>query len=543
MVELSILIPARNEIFLDRTIQDLLEHIEADTEIIAILDGYLPEPPLTQSDPRVTIIYNPESKGQRVATNQAAKIAKGKYLMKIDAHCAFEQGFDKKMLEAFKEVGDDVTMAPLMRNLHAFDWVCPKGHRRYQGPSGVCKECGEPTIKDVVWIAKTNPASTSYRFDKTMHFQYWGEYKKRQTGDLVESMSLQGSCFMCTKSKYFELNLCSEEFFSWGQQGTEVACKTWLSGGRVIINKRTWYAHMFRTQGGDFGFPYPQIHSEVEANRELSRELFKRDKWPLARHKFQWLLDKFNPPDWGLTKGIIYYTDGDLDEKIALPVRERLIKIRKEKNLTIVTAALKKKLDFGDHNIYFPSLKRSPLTMFKQIVAALEHSTADIIFFCEHDDLYDPSHFDFTPPDKNTYYYNVGVWQLRLSDGHCLYYHCRKLSQLCCYRELALEHYKKKVKKVEESPKCKDGHFDRSIGFEPGTRHIRSGGVDDLPFGDWKSPVCNVDIRHDKNYTGAKWKIEEFANRHYKNIAKDTWQEGDSIPGWGLGTDLVKSLT
>jgi len=543
MVELSILIPARNEIFLDRTIQDLLEHIEADTEIIAILDGYLPEPPLTQSDSRVTLIYNPESKGQRVATNQAAKIAKGKYIMKIDAHCAFEQGFDRKMLEAFKEVGDDVTMAPLMRNLHAFDWVCPKGHRRYQGPSGVCKECGEPTIKDVVWIAKTNPASTSYRFDKTMHFQYWGEYKKRQTGDLVESMSLQGSCFMCTKSKYFELNLCSEDFFSWGQQGTEVACKTWLSGGRVIINKRTWYAHMFRTQGGDFGFPYPQKHSEVEANRELSRELFKRDKWPLAKHKFQWLLDKFNPPDWGLTKGIIYYTDGDLDDKIALPVRERLIKIRKEKNLTIVTAALKKKLDFGDHNIYFPSLKRGPLTMFKQIVAALEHSTADIIFFCEHDDLYDASHFDFTPKDKNTYYYNVNVWQLRLEDGHCLYYHCRKLSQCVAYREVLLEHFKKKIKRVEESEKCKDGHFDRSIGFEPGGRHIRSGGVDDLPIEDFKSPICNIDIRHEGTYTGSKWKVEQFANRHYRNIAKDTWQEGDSIPDWGLGTDLVKSLT
>ena len=298
MVELSILIPARNEIFLDRTIQDLLEHIEADTEIIAILDGYLPEPPLTQSDPRVTIIYNPESKGQRVATNQAAKIAKGKYLMKIDAHCAFEQGFDKKMLEAFKEVGDDVTMAPLMRNLHAFDWVCPKGHRRYQGPSGVCKECGEPTTKDVVWIAKTNPASTSYRFDKTMHFQYWGEYKKRQVGDLVESLSLQGSCFMCTKEKYFELGLCGEEFSSWGQQGTEVACKTWLSGGRVIINKRTWYAHMFRTQGGDFSFPYEQSGRKVQEAKNKMRDLVYGNKFPKQVRPSSWLIDKFNPPGW-----------------------------------------------------------------------------------------------------------------------------------------------------------------------------------------------------------------------------------------------------
>ena len=39
MKDLSILIPARNEQFLKRTIDDILENIEADTEIIAVLDG------------------------------------------------------------------------------------------------------------------------------------------------------------------------------------------------------------------------------------------------------------------------------------------------------------------------------------------------------------------------------------------------------------------------------------------------------------------------------------------------------------------------
>ena len=33
-VQVSILIPARNEMFLGRTIQDILEHIEADTELL-----------------------------------------------------------------------------------------------------------------------------------------------------------------------------------------------------------------------------------------------------------------------------------------------------------------------------------------------------------------------------------------------------------------------------------------------------------------------------------------------------------------------------
>src|SRR3990167_7189190 len=135
-MDLTVIIPARNEEFLNRTIQDVLEHSKANTEVIAVLDGYLPNPPL-KSDPRITIIYNPVSVGQRAAANQAAKLAKGKYVMKIDAHVAFDDGFDVKMLEAFKETGDNVTMMPVMRNLHVFDWVCLDGHRRYQSPSDI----------------------------------------------------------------------------------------------------------------------------------------------------------------------------------------------------------------------------------------------------------------------------------------------------------------------------------------------------------------------------------------------------------------------
>ena len=81
MYDLSIIIPARGEEFLGRTIDDLLENIEGKTEIIAVLDGYRPDPPLEQIDPRVTIIYNPESIGQRAASNQAARLSKAKYLM------------------------------------------------------------------------------------------------------------------------------------------------------------------------------------------------------------------------------------------------------------------------------------------------------------------------------------------------------------------------------------------------------------------------------------------------------------------------------
>lgn len=312
MYDLSILIPARNEMFLERTIADIFEHIEGNTEVVAVLDGELPNNPIPDN-PRLQIILHSKSIGQRAATNEAAKLSNSKYLMKVDAHCAFDQGFDVKMMRLMQ---DDMVMLPVMRNLHAFDWVCEDGHRRYQSPSGPCKECGKPTQMDVVWIAKTNPQSLAYRFDTNMHFQYWQVFGKKQTGELTETMSIQGSCFMVTRNKYFELDLCSEEFNSWGQQGVEVACKAWLSGARVLVNRTTWYAHMFRTQGGDFGFPYELRQSTVDQNRDLSKELFRDNKWPKAIHSFEWLIRKFNPPEWNVD-----------EEAFQISIAEKLVEL------------------------------------------------------------------------------------------------------------------------------------------------------------------------------------------------------------------------
>lgn len=269
--------------FTARTVQDILDHIEMDTEVIVVLDGAWSDPGIPQH-PRVNIIFLPESIGQRAATNLACRLSKAKYVMKVDAHCAFDQGFDRKLIE---DMHDDWTVVPTMRNLHAFDWVCPDGHRRYQSPSGPCRECGKPTIRDIVWIAKTRPESNSFCFDSEPHFQYFNEYPGRH-GELTETMSLQGSCFMMTREKYWQLNVCDESFGSWGSQGIEVACKTWFSGGKVIVNHKTWYAHMFRTQGGDFSFPYEQKERNIRKAKQLAKKrFFTKD--------LIWLLEKFWP--------------------------------------------------------------------------------------------------------------------------------------------------------------------------------------------------------------------------------------------------------
>ena len=121
MADLSILIPSRCEMFLLNTIQDALKQSRADTEIIAVLDGEWAHPSVSQH-PRVNIFHTGKAVGMRAATHYAARIASGRYLMKVDAHCGFDEGFDQKMLAFHARVGDDVTSVPIMRNLWAFDW-------------------------------------------------------------------------------------------------------------------------------------------------------------------------------------------------------------------------------------------------------------------------------------------------------------------------------------------------------------------------------------------------------------------------------------
>jgi len=583
--DLSILIPARNEMFLKRTIEDILANIEGKTEIIVVLDGAWPDPEIPESE-HLTVVYNNQSIGQRAATNQAARLSNAKYVMKVDAHCAFDKGFDVKMIA---EMHDDWTMVPNMRNLHAFDWVCADGHRRYQGPSGPCTECKKETTRDVVWIAKKSPNSVSYCFDSTPHFQYFGEYSKRPEGqgEVTETMSLQGSCWMLTREKYWELSICDEKFGSWGSQGIEVAVKTWLSGGRVMVNKKTWYAHMFRTQGGDFGFPYPLSGRATEKAKTYARDLFFNNKWDKQVRPLSWLVEKFWPvkgwsqedldklkqnqfefsdmitesknvesepssdltingisgiiytssmdthtntpkniqPIANPTKGIIFYTDNQLKLKIAVCVQRQLAKI----GLPIVSASLKP-MGFGK-NIHVP-LQRSALTMFKQILVALENSDTDIVYFCEADVLYHPSHFEFTPPKRDVWYYNENVWKIDAVTGHALHYDMKQVSGIAVYRECAVEHYRKRVAMVE-----KNG-FTSGMGYEPGTHH-RPERVDDSTAEGWMSPFPNVDIRHDGNFSPTRWKKEQFRNQKY---TKGWIESDDEIPGWGSTKNLVSKF-
>jgi hypothetical protein len=159
--------------------------------------------------------------------------------------------------------------------------------------------------RKMMWVGKERPQSWAYSFDAEPHFQYFEEYKKRPaTREMAkqgysETMSLQGSFFMSTLENYWRLKLSDEALGNWGNQGIELACKMWLSGGRVLVNHRTWYAHMFRTQGAEFGFPYPQSGHDVQRTKKMVVDDVWGQKLVGQIYPVSWLVQRFWPvPGW-----------------------------------------------------------------------------------------------------------------------------------------------------------------------------------------------------------------------------------------------------
>lgn len=552
--DLSVLIPARNELFLERTVDDVLANSSERTEVIVVLDESWPNEPMPQKD-RVKVIYCAESIGQRAATNLAAKASRAKFIMKLDAHCSVDKGFDEKLMA---ECEYDWTVIPRQYNLHAFDWMCDKcGHRTYQGPTPkACEKCRSIQLhREIVWKPRRSRQTTAWRFDSNLHFQYWGELSKRPEyagKKFTPTMSCLGACWFLHRERYWELGGLDELHGSWGQMGTEIACKSWLSGGQMLVNHDTWFAHMFRTQGGDFSFPYPISGTDQEKARAHSRRLWIEGSWPQAKYPLSWLIKKFAPvPDWPeveaeetqkeVTKGIIYYTDNRLEGSEIGPLVRNQIK-RSVNGHEIVSSSLKP-IEFGK-NVTL-NAERGILTMFKQILAALEASTADVIFFCEHDVLYHPSHFDFIPPRRDVFYYNVNTYKVDSETGQALFYYTDQTSGLCAYRGLLIEHYQKRISKVEQNAadlrsrgeKVKNDGYSRHMGFEPG-KHRFPRGVDNYKAERWMSEFPNVDIRHNANLTPSRWDQSQFRNPD----ACLGWKMSDSVPGWGITKGRFKEF-
>ena len=233
----SVIIPARFERYLNKTILDVYKKAHGPVEVIVIYDGYqdkLLDGPI--------YIYNETSKGMRTAINQGVRVATGKYVMKLDAHCMVDDGFDLKLIKE-----------------HRANWVQVPSRKRLEPRSWTLKD---NFCVDYMYIGK------DYKGIVNGYANRDESLKKRQ---LDEIEVFQGSCYFMTKQYFYELKLLDDiNFGGSGYEAQEIAIKCRRNGGRVMRNKKTWYAH------ARIGRMYSRKDTTIDKSRKYIGEFMKK---------------------------------------------------------------------------------------------------------------------------------------------------------------------------------------------------------------------------------------------------------------------------
>lgn len=283
---LSIVIPSADPRFLPRMIPDLLDKAEGPIEILISADGIDVNVP---DDPRVRVIAHPRL-GMRGALNAVRAHVRGEYVMKTDEHCLFEAGFDAQLKADYI---DHTLLIPRRYSLDAEAWAIednPKGPRDYHYlscPVWSIRERADYSLQGIEWPART---------------------RERLNGpDLDETPSWQGSCYFMSRAHYDWLGPMQEDGYgSFAQEPQELGLKTQLAGGKIMVTKRTWYAHLHK--GKKYGRGYRPNRSEINVGHEWSahhwlsqpgmRDLIARF-WPVPT----WPVDVLERWDWYFPAG------------------------------------------------------------------------------------------------------------------------------------------------------------------------------------------------------------------------------------------------
>jgi len=284
---LSVIIPSRTEEFLNQTIQDVLDKATGEIEVFPVLDGYdyddrhIIKDYKPILDPRVKYIHLPNNgtMQKRQGINAGVSIAKGEYVMSLDAHCMMDKGFDEKLA---KDCDDDWVVIPRRLRLHAEDWTIE------DGPD-------QPPIDYEYWMHRAFIGNfKDHRFGE-LHGYKWNQRTIERKDILIdETMTIQASCWFMKKKYFNRLGLMQVDGYTgWGQEAEEICLKTWTSGGKVMTNKKTWYAHLHK--GGKWGRMYYMTKYQRDASIKYSYDFWVNKN----RKEFAKVINHFMPiPNW-----------------------------------------------------------------------------------------------------------------------------------------------------------------------------------------------------------------------------------------------------
>ncbi len=267
---LSIIIPTKNEKYLEVTVKDLLDKASGEIEIFVVLDGY--NPIERNTDPRVTYIHHENSVGMREAINSGIEASRGEYIMKIDAHCIVDKNFDTVLIKH-----------------HQPDWV--QIPRRYKlDEDNWCRKDDYIDYEQFIFPMKYNPPS--------LHgYKNLERQEERKDIMIDDTMTFQGSCYFMTREYWDKMGFLKNEAYGTlpAQEATYIGNTVWLNGGRVVVNKYTWYAHLHKR--GEDGRGY---HMSIEKQRQCYA--YSYNYWVNENKEgFIKLIEKFNlkwPSNW-----------------------------------------------------------------------------------------------------------------------------------------------------------------------------------------------------------------------------------------------------
>ena len=244
---LSIIIPSYKDQLLIKTIDSLLANSEGDIEIIAVLDGYWPSFEL-RIDPRARDVHLGKYRGTRRAINAGVRVSRGEFIMRTDEHCMFAKGFDKAMTDVCQP-----------------NWIMT-----------AVRYFLDPNKWEVMDIPPFIYEKLKIRDGKFEGQRWPSRNKERKDAMIDETMSMQGSFWVMPRKWWDDVisELQTEGYGPLIQDSHEMVFKTWKAGGKLMLNKNTWFAHKHYS----FTRTHNQGTPENPANNEAGYK-YSLDTW------------------------------------------------------------------------------------------------------------------------------------------------------------------------------------------------------------------------------------------------------------------------
>lgn len=283
MSKVSIIIPSRNEKYLKSTLADIYANATGDFEVIVGFNGF----PYTvlPNYPNLKTIYRPKQIGLKPMINTLAKAATGKYIYKSDAHCSFGKGFDEILQENME---DNWVVTPRFYVLNKETWKW-QDNRFY----------------DYFYLSCPFTDPRGLRFKAGGHWPERTKERLESHPDVDETPQMHGSGWFVNKDYFFNTlgGFPETDPDGHAQEPIWLGLKNWLKGGKLMVNKKTWYAHMHQNSN-DRGYEEDRKHTEKTYKETADYWLRNTEK---LKHDFSWFVQKFSPmPTWPTNWGLLY---------------------------------------------------------------------------------------------------------------------------------------------------------------------------------------------------------------------------------------------